>query len=194
MVYIVHGYTSSSSAEWFPWLKNMLLDKGINVSVFDMPNPYSPVASEWIQHLENNIKNLSSGTYFIGHSLGCITLLRYLENQPDNINIGGIILASGFLRNNPKYPALDPFVKEDLNIEKIIKMTENRIVLSAPNDKYVPYEFSSELAQFLKAKFITVENGGHFIGQEGFFQFPQVYDELCRMIEKSANAFKKKKT
>jgi predicted alpha/beta hydrolase family esterase len=36
----------------------------------------------------------------------------------------------------------------------------------------------------LKAKLITVENGGHFIAQEGFIEFPLVHDELCNMMTK----------
>jgi len=185
IVYIVHGYTSSSNGEWFPWLKSKLSDIGVNTIVFDMPNPNAPIASEWIAHLSKNIKTIDENVYFIGHSLGCITLLRFLENQPDNTKIGGIILASGFIKKNPKYPNLDQFIKNDLNLKKAAKMAKHRYVFSAPNDIYVPYEYSCELAKLFDAELITVENGGHFIAQEGFFEFPQVFDEFCKMISES---------
>ncbi|MDR0465252.1 MAG: alpha/beta hydrolase [Treponema sp.] len=181
IVYIVHGYTSSSDAEWFPWLKSKLSRIGVNVIVLDMPNSNAPIASEWIGHLSKNVKAIDENTYFIGHSLGCITLLRFLETQHDNTKMGGIILASGFVRKIPKYPNLDQFIKSDLDIKKMTKMTPNRCVFSAPNDNYVPYEYSCELAKFLEAKLITIENGGHFIGQEGFIQFPQLFEEFRRM-------------
>ena len=182
IVYIVHGYTSSSDAEWFPWIKRMLNEKGINVSVFDMPSSNDPVVLQWIEHLDNNIEKITKDTYFIAHSLGCIALLRYLEGQPENTEIGGIIFASGFIKKNPKYPNFDQFIKEDLNMTKIIKMTQNRVVFSAPNDPYVPYTFSCELADHFNAILVTIENGGHFIGQEGFYEFPQLFEELCRMM------------
>ena len=146
-----------------------------------MPNPNNPIASEWIGNLSNSVKTINEDIYFIGHSLGCITLLRFLEMQPDNTKIGGIILASGFVKEIPKYPNLDQFIKSDLDFKKVTKMTRNRCVLSAPNDIHVPYEYSCELAKFLDAKLITIENGGHFIGQEGFFRFPEVFEEFCRM-------------
>ena len=184
MVYIIHGYTSSSNAEWFPWIKRMLNEDGINVSVFDMPNSNNPIAIQWIEHLDRNIKKITRETYFIAHSLGCITLLRYLEKQSENAEIGGIIFVSGFIKKNPKYPNFDQFIKEDLNMKKIIKMTENRFVFSAPNDPYVPYTFSCELAKQFNANLVTIENGGHFIGQEGFYEFPQLYDELYKMMNK----------
>lgn len=183
-VYIVHGYTSSSEAEWFPWLENKLTNIGVDVFVFDMPNPDFPVASEWDEHLDKNIGALSENTYFVGHSLGCITLLKYFERHPADTKIGGVILASGFIERLPNYPNLDSFIKDDLDIEMLIKMTPNRCVLSAPNDTIVAYKYPCELAKLFNAKLITVENGGHFIGQEGFFEFPQVYDELCRMMKK----------
>lgn len=183
-VYIVHGYTSSSEAEWFPWLKRKLMDIGINVTVFDMPNPNSPVAAEWDDHLEKKIKIRDENTYFIGHSLGCITLLRYLQKQPINIKIGGAILVSGFIERLPNYPILDSFIKSDLDMEMLTKMVQNRCVVSAPNDTIVAYKYSCELAKQFDAKLITVENGGHFIGQESFFEFPQLYDEFCKMINK----------
>jgi predicted alpha/beta hydrolase family esterase len=182
VVYIIHGYTSSSKAEWFPWLKKKLMDIGTNVIVFDMPNPDSPIAQEWIEHLNKWIKTIDENTYFICHSLGCVTLLRFLELQHVDTKVGGIILASGFIKENPKYPNLDPFVKVDIDLLKIIKMTKNRCVLSSPNDNYVPYEYSCELAKAIDAKLITIENGGHFIAQEGFLEFPQVFNEFNRMI------------
>ena len=183
-VYIIHGYTSSSESEWFPWLKRKLTDIGINVTAFDMPNPNSPIAAEWDEHLDKKIKIRDKNTYFIGHSLGCITLLRYLQKQPIDTKIGGVILASGFIEPLPNYPILDSFIKSDLDMEMLTKMVQNRCVVSAPNDTIVPYKYSCELARRFDAKLITVENGGHFIGQDGFFEFPQVYDELCKMINK----------
>ena len=184
IIYIIHGYTASSKAEWFPWLKKKLSDIGINVIVFDMPNPDTPVASEWIEHLNKGIETINENTYFIGHSLGCVTLLRFLEFQYIDTKIGGIILVSGFNKKNPKYPNLDPFIKADLDFRKIIKMVKKRYIFSAPNDNYVPYEYSCELAKAFDAKMIIVENGGHFIAQEGFLEFPQIFDEICKMIEK----------
>jgi len=147
-----------------------------------MPNPDAPVASEWIEHLNKGIKTINENTYFVSHSLGCVTLLRFLEFQHVDTKIGGIILTSGFIKKNPKYPNLDPFIKADLDLGKIIKMVRNRCVVSAPNDNYVPYEYSCELARAFDAKIITVENGGHFIAQEGFTEFPQVFEEICRMM------------
>ena len=184
-VYIVHGYTASSQAEWFPWLKDKLIEIGTTVTVFDMPNPNAPVPMEWDAYLENNIAECGESTFFVGHSLGCIALLRYLEKQAVTTKIGGVILVSGFLEPVPTLPMLDSFLKQDLNTPKLIKMVEKRLVISSPKDWIVDYQYSSKLAKQMKARLITVESGGHFIAQEGFTEFPLVYDELCKMINNS---------
>jgi len=184
-VYIVHGYTSSAEAEWFPWLKTKLMDMGITVTVFNMPNPDSPNVEEWDAYLDENIKTYNENTFFIGHSLGCITLLRYINRQPINAKIGGVILASGSISPNPLYPNLDDFYIGDYSdMQRIIRIVDSRCLFSATNDTIVAYENSCELALLLNAKLITVENGGHFIGQEGFFEFPQLLNEFCEMIHK----------
>ena len=112
-------------------------------------------------------------------------MLRYLEKQSDDRKIGGIILVSGFLEPITTLPILDPFIKQNLNTPKLIKMIKKRLVISSLDDSIVPYQLSCELAKQIDAKLITVENGGHFIGQEGFTEFPLVFDEICKIINES---------
>ena len=181
-VYVVHGYTASSDAEWFPWLKGKLQEIDVNVNVLNMPDANSPVAEKWIECLNENVKELDENTIFVGHSLGCAAILRFLENKPADTKIAGAIFASGFIKKNSKYAIFDSFIKENLDMDKIIKMVKNRCVLSAPNDKYVPYELSCDLAKRFSAKLITIENGGHFIAQEGFSEFSELYEELLRIM------------
>lgn len=184
-VYILHGYTASSQAEWFPWLKNKLIEVGATVTVFDMPNPNAPVPEEWDAYLSNTIVECDENTFFVGHSLGCIALLRYLEKQAVTAKIGGIILVSGFLKPVPTLPMLDSFLRQELKILQLVEMIKQRLVISSPKDWIVDYQYSCELAKQMEARLITVENGGHFIAQEGFTEFPLVYDELCKMINDS---------
>lgn len=182
-IYVVHGYTASSKDEWFPWLKSKLTENNIKVTIFDMPNSNSPNVIQWDSHLDKNITECDENTFFVGHSLGCISLLRYLEKQPVDKKIGGVVLVSGFLEEVPTLPMLDSFIKHDLNVKKLTELIRNLCVISSPSDSIVDYKYSCELAKQLKAKLITVENGGHFIAQEGFTEFPLVYDELCKMIK-----------
>lgn len=45
-IYIIHGFTASSQANWFPWIKKQLELKGSDVFIPDMPNSNNPNCSE----------------------------------------------------------------------------------------------------------------------------------------------------
>jgi predicted alpha/beta hydrolase family esterase len=181
-VYLIHGYTGSPESDLFPWIIEKLSGIGFTITAFHMPNPDFPIAAEWDRYLDDNIRELNEDTYFICHSLGCVTLLRYLNKQSVKVKIGGAILASGFVERLHKYPMLWDFVDIDLDMKKLIAMVEKRCVFSAPNDTIVDYKYSQELARLFDAKIITIDGGGHFIGQEGFSEFPKLFEELCAMV------------
>ncbi len=46
-----------------------------------MPNALEPKVEEWVEYLSSNINVCDENTFFVAHSLGCVTLLRYLQNH-----------------------------------------------------------------------------------------------------------------
>jgi len=182
-VYVVHGYTASSDRNWFPWLKSRLEERGIDVTVFDMPHSHAPNAGAWDEWLASHITRCNENTILVGHSLGCIALLRYLNNQPESLKVNGVAFVSGFLEPVPTLPELDSFSKVEIHCEKIIKMAKNRLVIGAANDTIVPYAYTANLSKQLNAKLIHIENGGHFIDKVGCTELPALLDELNKMTE-----------
>jgi len=97
-IYLVHGWGGSDSSEgWFGWLKENAKKKGFEVISFNMPNTETPVIKEWVGFLKENANKLDEETYFIGHSVGCQAILRYLENLNLKIKIKGCIFVVGAL-------------------------------------------------------------------------------------------------
>lgn len=182
-IYIVHGYTASSEQNWFPWLKTQLANNNINATTFDMPNSNAPDVKEWDEWLDKNIEHYNENTFFVGHSLGCIALLRYLDRHADSQKIGGFVLVSGFLNPVSTLPELDSFVSQEINLSKIIRNTVHRCTIASLNDTIVAYEHTLNLSKQLETKLVTIENGGHFLDRDGFVSFPAVYDEICKMID-----------
>ena len=181
-VYVVHGYTASSEQNWYPWLKNQLEENNVDVTVFDMPNSDAPNAHEWDEWLDNNITCCNESTILIGHSLGCIALLRYLNRCESSQRVRGIVLVSGFLEPVAALPELDSFSNTEIDFDKIINMAEHRLAISAPNDTIVAYEYTDRLSKYIDAKLITIEQGGHFIDKEGTTEFPALLNELYNMM------------
>lgn len=177
-VYIIHGFSANPSKHWFSWLKSELEKDGISTKVLTMPNPNEPVLNEWIQTLQNEIE-LNKDTYLVGHSLGCITSLRYLQGEKQDL--GGIVLVSGFYEKLKILPQLDAFVKDELDFKALIKRIDKRIVISAKNDTIVPTNLSINLANKLEATLIQTDTGGHFMQEEGVRTMPWVLASLWQM-------------
>ncbi|RDU65109.1 alpha/beta hydrolase [Helicobacter sp. MIT 14-3879] len=175
-IYLIHGFESSPNKHWFKWLKNTALNDNIEVTILEMPNSSNPKLSSWIEKMQNDIKSLDSEVYLIGHSLGGISILRFIETISVDSNIGGFILVSGFCEPLPELPILDEFTKEKLNVDKIKKIAKNRVIIAAKDDYIVPYYMSENLAKKIDAKFILLEKGGHFMQEDGVLELPILYN------------------
>ncbi|MEW4234979.1 alpha/beta hydrolase, partial [Bacillus thuringiensis] len=128
--------------------------------------------------------SIDSETYFVAHSLGCITLLSYLNQLNTLPNFGGFILVSGFSEFIPTIPSLASFTEEIINYKKINAATKSRVVVAAKDDSIVPFQFSQSLSNQLDASFCSLEKGGHFLEDDGFTTFPLVYNTLHTMMKK----------
>ncbi|MCW2476272.1 MULTISPECIES: alpha/beta hydrolase [unclassified Symbiopectobacterium] len=184
-IYIVHGYGASPSEHWFAWLKSEMEKTGATVSIVNLPTTDDPQPQAWQRALETQVTSLDKNTYFVAHSLGSITLLRFLEKHPTNAPIGGYILVSGFNGSLPTLPQLDRFIKPAINYGALAQRANTRVVIAAADDTVVPYRFSQALAKSLDARFITVEQGNHFLASDGFTEFPLVLAELKKAIAAS---------
>lgn len=182
-VYIIHGYTASSRDNWFPWLKNQLESEGIETYIPDMPFSDNPQLELWLQCMRKNTDVIDENTIFIGHSLGCITVLRFLLEK--NVKIKGAILVSGFIGENPmskKTDGLQSFVEGSLNLKKLKELIPNRIAITALDDDIVPCRATKEMAIQIGADLIELNTGKHFIDRDGYIDFPILHQEILRLF------------
>lgn len=180
-IYLIHGYTASPEANWFPYLKKELENDTVEIYILNMPNSQNPKLNEWIEHMDNSIKEYDENTIFIGHSLGCVTILNFLAKNSSK-KIKGLFLISGFIEDSP-IPALLEFVQPVLNYDVIIKLTKNRIVISAKDDDIINYEYSQILAKKIQSKFILLDKGKHFIDRDNFIEFPLLVGKIKNLID-----------
>ena len=80
-VYLVHCWEGTSNDGWYPWIEEELKKFDVQVVRFDMPNTDSPQIEEWVNTLDHQVTELNNNIYFIGHSIGCQTIMRYLETK-----------------------------------------------------------------------------------------------------------------
>ncbi|HBF65549.1 MAG TPA: serine hydrolase family protein [Clostridium sp.] len=183
-IYLTHGFTASCKANWFPWLKEQMKKKGVEVIVPDMPNTEDPHLVPWIEKLEENVCEINEDTVFIGHSLGCITTLRFILKK--GLKIKGAILVSGFMDENPmevQKEGLIEFVDGEIDVDKVKCLIPHRVMLTAVDDDIVPMEATKKMAEKLDIRLIVLDKGGHFIDRDGFTEFPQVLELLEELIQ-----------
>jgi uncharacterized protein len=95
-VFVVHGFEGSPHEGWFNCIKQKLEEMGISVTIPFLPNAQNPKKGEWINCLSEAVGMPDENTYFIGHSLGCQCIARYIETLQKEIQIGGALFVAGF--------------------------------------------------------------------------------------------------
>ena len=164
-VIIVHGWEGRPDKEWMPWLKRELEERGYNVLVPHMPNTLHPRLNTWFPYLKKIVKKIDINTFFVGHSLGCITILRYLESLKGNEKAGGAVLVAGFghdLEYRDYRKEISSFFAIPLDWLNIKKHCKQFIAIHSKDDKWVPLRHNDIFKKELNAESVVVDGMGHF--------------------------------
>ena len=179
-VLLIHGWEGYPEEGWRPWLKKELEKKGFQVSLLAMPNTQKPKMNSWLKHLTKVIGSPNKNCYLIGHSLGCITILRYLESLNKDDKVGGVILIAGFT-SNLGYKELASFFINPINWHKIKKHCNNFIAIHSDNDPYVSLHYGEFFKDNLGAQFIIEHNKKHFSGDDGINKLPVALNSILKI-------------
>ncbi len=180
-VFIIHGWSGSPDSSWFPWLKDELSAQNISAEVLHMPNMDFPKMDEWVNYLHTKIDTPSEETFLVGHSLGCMAIMRYAESLKEGEKIGGMLLVSGFSRSIG-IPYLDSFFETPLNYEKVAHVVTHKTFINSDDDPYVPLEEGKLLEEKLNGTLIILNNVGHINQASGFTTFTTGMEELLKMM------------
>jgi predicted alpha/beta hydrolase family esterase len=190
-IYMVHCWDGTMDDGWYPWLEKKIQNKDTKVYRFNMPNTNCPKIEEWVSKLGQEVPMIGNNTFFVGHSIGCQTILRYLETQPVT-EIGGILLVAPWLdlleeavSDAESYEIAKPWLTRPIDFEKIKKFTSNIYCIFSDNDYFVPLEQESELKKLLNAKTIIVNGMGHISIDDGIEKLEKAYDALMEIINKN---------
>lgn len=179
-VFIIHRWDGNPKGDWYPWLKKELERKGFKVEVPEMPNTSEPVINEWVFHLKKIVGKLDNETHFIGHSMGCQTIMRFLEKENYDDKIGNAIFVAGWLKldnleGEEVKKIATPWLNTSIDFDKVKKKLSKITVFLSSNE---PYNFIEEnkmiFKEKLNAKVIILEDKGHFTEDDGIRQLPEI--------------------
>ena len=179
-VIIVHGWQGCNKGHWQEWLYNELKRKGTEAYLPLLPNAGNPIQEKWIQKLKK-FEPFNKETILVGHSLGCTTILRLLEQMTETQKVGKVLLVCGWNEGDHGIKEIANFFKTPLNWKKIKEKAKQFIVINSDNDPYFPLEKGKKLAEELGVKCIVEHNAGHINVKSGFGPYPKLLKLILLM-------------
>ena len=162
--------------DWFPWIKNQLVLRGIDTIVPAMPDTWNPVYDDYRKEFEKY--KVDEETMLIGHSRGCAFLVRWLGDSKQRIKKLILVAPYRIAVGNSEYKKrfydfkIDPTIKE--RIKEIVMFTSDN---EEPADKK-----SLEIYhQALDGKIVNLSNHGHYTLKDmDTEEFPELLEEVLK--------------
>src|SRR3989344_3065372 len=174
-VFIIHGWDGFPEEGWFPWLKAQLETKGYKVIGPQLPEPDNPRIYNWIPAIKKAVGKVDEQTYFVGHSMGCQAIARFLESLPKNVKVGGVVFVAGYfkrltgLEDDPQVQETDKhWLTAPLNLSKVKSHLPKSIAIFSNDDPWVPLDNQDDFRAKLGSKIIVEHNMGHFSASDYF--------------------------
>lgn len=175
---IVHGSMGNPDKHWYPWLKEKLEERELEVFLPQFPiGEGQQTLENWMETIEP-MRDKLGNSILIGHSLGVPFIINVL-NQIDN-KVRAAFLVAGFVGHLEVEgkPNLDDFAVRDFDWNKIKNNCERFYVIHSDNDQYIPLERAEELAQNLETEAILVKGAAHFQTQSGYETFSLLLEKI----------------
>lgn len=186
-IFIIHGWGGDPREGWLPWTKNELKKHNFKAEIPAMPNTENPTITEWVSHLRSVIGKSDQNTYFIGHSIGCQTIMRYIETLKEGERAGGVVYVAGWFhltnQTDEEKEIAKPWLETPINFEKIKRHTEKCTAIFSDNDPYVPLNDSEIFKEKLGASIIIEHNKGHFSGSDGITELPSALNAIFELTK-----------
>ena len=183
-VIIVHGWGGNPGEGWFPWAKQELEKRGFVVTIPAMPNPETPTIEAWVRHVGATVGTPDEELHLVGHSIGCQTILRYLQTLAPGLRIGRVVLIAGWfdldnLETDEEKLIAKPWIRTPIDFVKVQQHVKSITAILSDNDPFGFFAANRAVfAQQLGAKIIVEHGKGHLTGGDGVAQLPSVLQAI----------------
>jgi len=170
-IFIAHGWDGSPEQGWFPWLKRELEARGFEVHVPQLPEPEEPRIARWVPALAREVGEVDEETFFVGHSMGCQAIARFLASLPAGVKVGGAVFVAGFFKRltNCDGDELERDVAREwlttpLDLQSVRAHLPKSIAIFSDNDPFVPLDNQDAFRDALGSAIVIEHARGHFSG------------------------------
>lgn len=185
-IYLIPRWAANIHSDWYDWMIEKIYTKHkIEIIRPAMPNWDNPNITTSLDFLQQAIPVIDEETYFIGHSVGCQAILRYLDFrfcQNNQLHVGGFLFVAGWFEVDKPWITLKPWLKPNqINYSNIFENVEYKKVILSDNDPFSSnFEKNKTDWEFkLKADVTIYPNEFHFNNPEE----KSILQEVENMIE-----------
>lgn len=192
-VIIVHGWGFTPDQNWYPWLADELGAKGFEVIVPEMADTLVPHIDAWVAQLARTVGELDEQTIFVGHSIGCQTIIRYLQTQ-DKKCAGAIFVAGWFdldadviTSEVEKYGQIvrdvsDEWIETPINFEQVKEVCPKMYAFLSSDEPYGCIDENKAVyEEKLGAQVTVLPEKGHFTTEDGVTEIPEILSLLSTL-------------
>ncbi|WP_433464875.1 RBBP9/YdeN family alpha/beta hydrolase [Spirillospora sp. CA-128828] len=176
---IIHGYGATPEDHWFAWLGEQLNAAGIPATIPALPTPQAPDPALWTEAVRTDLGTPDENSIVVAHSLGCLTVLRYLRTLPDPWHLGTLVLVSGFVDQLPALPELNSYIGDGCDVKELINNIGRLTIIRSDADPYVPPGHTDRLAGLLGVSTEVVPGAGHFLASDGVTSLSEVLEAIA---------------
>lgn len=176
--YIIHRWDATPDDDWYRSLSMGLQERGYGVEIPAMPNTDAPVVKAWVEHLRETVGETDlTNAVFVGHSIGCQTIMRYFETLPRGTKVGAAVFVAGWLHldnleDEEAEEIAKPWLTTPIDFGKVREVCDRFVTVFSSTDPYVPLSDAELFKEYLGAEVIIRENAGHFTAEDGYSTLP----------------------
>ncbi len=184
-VFLIHGWDGSPEEPMHKWIKKSLEKRGYDVVVPKMPNANKPEIKSWAKRIKEIAEPLNKEDIFIGHSVGCQAVLRYIEKLDKNERVKKVILIAPWMHLDKNtieeegeevIEIAKPWMETPIDFKKIKTHCNEFIVIFSDNDPYVPLSDVDVFKKNLSAKILILKDRSHFDPYSKIDRLPELLD------------------
>ncbi len=184
--FVVHGWSGSPREAWQGWLADELTARNWLAINVIMPAPNHPEIESWVKTLSQAVGQPDEKTAFVGGSIGCQTILRYLAGLPV-YKVGRVVLVAPWIHlKDAAYESPEdreigrPWIETPIDWTKAKRTMSSCTILMSTNDPYVPISDADIFERELGIPVQRLDGRGHFTADDGVLELPEALDSLLK--------------
>ncbi|MCP3098071.1 alpha/beta hydrolase [Myxococcus sp. K15C18031901] len=164
----VHRWAGGPDTDFYPWLSSQVLEAPAlfdEVRTLEMPEPGSPTIERWVPALASAVGPVPApSTVFLGHSVGCQTILRYLASLPEGHRVEGALLVAAWFEVDQRWGAVDPWLDTPIDFARARAALGRCVVVISDSDPFTSdWRRNTQLwEERMGAEVVVVPGGRHF--------------------------------